>query len=314
MTNTQNNTRDSNDDIALGDLLIAVITYQKIIFIVTSFFAVAALVYALLLPNIYMSSAILEASKSGASTQNTGQSTGGGLGGFGGMLGVSLGSNNDEAQLAIATIKSRDFFKRLIEKDSLFLPKIIAVQNYNKRDNFIEFDSSMYDQKENKWKIAPPSHIASFKHYLKILTIQLNKKTGYVEIGVSHESPQAAKDILSMIIQETNSILKEQDSLEAQASLDYLYAQLGSVNQKAVVNSISSLITQQLRKLTLVSVKTHYLLEPIDAPFVPESKVSPKRAQICILITFLGFILSVVGSVIWHFGIAPFVNRIKTSS
>ena len=73
-------------------------------------------------------------------------------------------------------------------------------------------------------------------------------------------------------------------------------------------------ISQQLRKLTLVSVKTHYLLEPIDAPFVPESKVSPKRAQICILITFLGFILSVVGSVIWHFGIAPFVNRIKTSS
>ena len=43
----------------------------------------------------------------------------------------------------------------------------------------------------------------------------------------------------------------------------------------------------------LADIDEFYSIEPIDGPFTPEERSSPNRMLICILITFLGFCLSI---------------------
>ena len=49
-----------------------------------------------------------------------------------------------------------------------------------------------------------------------------------------------------------------------------------------------------MEKLMTANIKSDYLIEVIDAPFIPEKKFKPSRALIVILATFFGLILSIV--------------------
>ena len=47
-------------------------------------------------------------------------------------------------------------------------------------------------------------------------------ETGYLTISVEHYSPIYAKDLLNTIIDELNSLVREQDLLKSTKSLNYL--------------------------------------------------------------------------------------------
>jgi len=76
--------------------------------------------------------------------------------------------------------------------------------------------------------------------------------------------------------------------------LDYLYTQLETVVQSDVQLAVSQLIETQLKKQMMAKVKRNYILQPIDTPFIPELRNSPKRTQMVIIGTLLGFIFSIM--------------------
>ena len=97
--------------------IIRIFWSQKyLIIIITTFFAILSVLYALSLPNLYTSSALLKVTK-----QNE-QEGGGSLaeltsryGGIASMAGISMPSSGvDSATYAIEIIKSREFAKHLM--------------------------------------------------------------------------------------------------------------------------------------------------------------------------------------------------------
>ena len=58
-------------------------------------------------------------------------------------------------------------------------------------------------------------------------------------------------------------------------------------------NVFYQLIEEQTKTLMLAEVKDEYAFKVIDPPVVPEEKVGPKRALICILSILLGGMLGV---------------------
>ncbi len=293
-------TNANKSDVQLGDLLSLFFLHRKLVVSFTAFFAFSALLFAFMQPNIYQSASIFEVKLDYDSKHSSGG--GSSLDAFSALAGISVsGGSNEMSNLAIATITSRDFLKHLIAKDSSFLPKLLAVDYYDSNTRTLVYDSSKYNSEKDDWLVPVTTHIGAYPQYLKIISVSSSKKTGYVTITISHESPEVAAELISLIYNEANSLIRKRELDEANSSLDYLYSQLRTVNQREVLNSINALITVQLRKLTLANIKKNYLLDPIETPFVPETKVSPKRLIILILGSLIGFILILLSLTIWHY-------------
>ena len=89
-------------------------------------------------------------------------------------------------------------------------------------ENKIKYDEELYDPK-NGWVVKKPSYLDAMKMYNDIVSVSLNRKTQFLDVSVIHVSPKFAHDLLSLIIQETNSLQRNRDLQEAEITLGYLY-------------------------------------------------------------------------------------------
>lgn len=295
-----------DNDLDLAELFSVILYYQKWILGCAGIVAFLTIIYSFSLPNLYQSSSKLKVySESGGSDSSSAAASA--LGSLSSLSGISLGgtAGSDQAMLAIATIQSRDFFKHLIETDQSFLANLFAVQKFNKRLQVVQYHKERYNIKTQSWVVTPPSYVSGFKDYLNLVQVKVDKKTKLIEISLEHESPQVAFEMLSLIIKEANILMRERQLQETNAALQYLYGQLKTVNQTEILNSINSLITSQLKKLTFANVRTNFILDPVDSPFIPDNKSSPARARMVIFNTIAGFLFATFLSLIWHFALRP---------
>lgn len=288
------------NDINLSDLISVILNYKKFIFSVCFLGSILVLIYAFTIPNYYQSTSVLEVEKAYSERSSGGSS---GLETLTQLTGVSMSGSNNMGNLAEATIRSFDFLNHLILKDETFLPKLLAVKEFDLTTNEIIYDNTIYNPDTRTWVDQPPSYIKAHKIFIKNLSLNISRKSNFATLSYKHISPIIAAEFVDLIYTEANSIIRKRDMDEAEASLAYLYSQLETVNQKEVLASVNALIASELRKLTLANIKKNYLLDPIDRPFIPEQKYSPSRLIILITGFFASLAISIFFITIWHFGI-----------
>jgi LPS O-antigen subunit length determinant protein (WzzB/FepE family) len=130
------------------------------------------------------------------------------------------------------------------------------------------------------------------------LSIIMDNKTSFITLSMDHRSPLFAESFLSLIIEEINSLSRERDIKESEASLNYLYNELNSSKQSDIRLTISQLIESQLKKQMLARVKTDYILQSLDPPFIPEERTSPQRTSLVLISTFIGVIVAILFTLI----------------
>ena len=292
MTDNLQKYQSSDDEIRLLDIFNILWKEKVLILLVSSVFAFGSVLYALSLPNIYTSDVVLKvAGSNGAAMSSNSQ-----FGNIAALAGVNLSSGggmDEKADLAKQVIRSRDFVQHLSKFDEV-LPSLMALKEYDSSSNSIIFDQEIYDSSNQKWVTALPSEYAVYKKFLSIVDVFIDIDTGFLAISVSHQSPYFAKYFLELIINELNNIERYRDISEAQRSKAYLSEQLGIYKVADIRNSINALIQSQLETEMLANVRVDYLLRPLDSAYVPEKKSAPVRSMICISITFIGFLLSVL--------------------
>ena len=280
-----------------------------LIITISTAFAIFSVFYALSLPNYYTSSALLKV------TEKNESAGGGGLaelasryGGIASMAGVSIPSSGvDNATYAIQVIKSREFSKHLMTFPDIKL-NLMAVESFDNQTKEILYDDETYDTAKKTWIREPsnfgnsePTYLEVHETALKSLVVNQNDITGLITISFEHLSPIFARDFVSLVISEINNITREIKLEEVNAALDFLKSEQENVNQLGLKNTINALISNQMNDKMMVSIKDDYMLTIIDPPIVPELKSSPNRAMICILITILGGLLSIVLALIKSF-------------
>jgi len=120
-----------------------------IIFIITSLFSIFAVTYSLSLNNYYTSSALMAPAQD---EDNNRSSILASMGSFASIAGFRAPSGiNDKTDEAIERMKSKVFFKKLIDKYPEFLPKLMAASDYDHDKKVIIFDDTQYLQNKNKW-------------------------------------------------------------------------------------------------------------------------------------------------------------------
>ena len=262
---------------------------------ITFIFSFFSILYALWLPNIYSSKSVLHPVIDDATEVNALSSMASKYGGLAAATGISLPQNVGVSKTAvmIATINSREFFSHLLTFDNIKL-NLFATKAYNPETKAIEYDPKIYNPETKKWIEGEPTDLEVYKIYGKVLSLNEDKVSGLITISIDHQSPIFAKDFLELIIYEINDIMRNRDIVESTESLEFLTSQLSKTPQSDIKFSINQLIETQLKKQMLTKVRKYYILNPIDAPFIPEEKSEPKRSEIVILFTILGLIFSII--------------------
>lgn len=250
-------------------------------------------VYSLFLPDIYESETVVFISKDESMNNST-------LNGIGGLVGLSFldSMQSQQESIAIETINSLNFLKILDEKYGIIFD-LMAVKGWNKNNNDLEIDNSLYDVEKNEWRSKndrseslKPSVQESHEKFLSSLKIERLPESNFLKITFSHFSPEKAKLYLDAIIFEVNKIRQLVDIDESAKSIDYLKKEIAKEKITEVKVAMSRLIENQAKKTMVASTSPEYILKTLSPSFLPEIKSHPNRIFFVVLGFSLGLILS----------------------
>ena len=303
MTEQQLQQQPADDEIDLRELFHAIWQGKWLIIATTAVFAVAAVFYALSLPNIYKSEVLLAPVAEESGLKIPGQ-----LGGLAALAGVNLGGGGgDKTGLALEILKSREFIGRFIEKQDLYIP-VMAAEGWNRSGNSLVIDPEIYDPDSNSWvrEVKPPfqpkpSVLETHEEFMKLLSVSQDKTSGMVTLSVMHYSPFLAQQWASLLVQEINDEMRKRELSEAQSSIAYLTEQINQTNIADVRTMLFSLIEEQTKTLMLANVREEYVFKTVHPAVVEERKAKPARALICIIAVMLGGMISVLFVLIRYF-------------
>ncbi len=291
---SQSNTLVSGDEarglIDVGAMIKIVFDNIKILSALMTLSVVAACIYALILTPVYRSEALLVAA------ENDEEALGSLMGGFSqigslfGSPGVTGGSI-DNSIVAQEVIRSRDFLYSYIQKRDLLVP-LLAARNWNIDDASYEINEEAYDLKNNKWiayeeptSFKSPIYYEAFIILEPLISVSQDRKTGLIKVNFDHPTPQLASQWLSWLLDDLNDYFREDDSKEAEASVQYLTKVIQDNPVKQVDIVLTSLIEKQLNTLMLANSKSGYVYKILDTPYEPIQRISPRRTLIVIVIT-----------------------------
>lgn len=305
MGNTDINVNQYGNDIDLWELFNVLWSGKIIIIVITSAFAIASVFYALSIPNQYKSTVVL------APAQSDGAGLSGNLGGLGGLAslaGVSMGSGeSSESQIAQEIMKSWSFVEKFIADHSLAVD-IYAVDGWNKGSNELQINQDAYDAENNQWLIedesglaGPPSSWKLFKAFSERISVSPDNDSGLISVSIEHYSPHIAKHWLDLYISAINKHMQERQVEKVRNNIEYLKAQIEKTSIAEMQEVFYTIIEEQLKNQMLAEASPDYAFVAVSPSMLPEQKSQPMRAQICILGTLLGGMISVLLVIVGHY-------------
>jgi uncharacterized protein involved in exopolysaccharide biosynthesis len=292
-----------DDEIDLKELFSVLWKAKILIIVITSFFALSSVLFALWLPNHYKSVVILNVAE-----ESNALGALSGMGGLASMAGITLpSSGEDKSAIAIKTIQSRAFLKHLITFENV-LPSIMASKSYDFQSKKLQFDPKIYNENNGAWvrkagknQQSKPSYLEAYGAYLSQVSISKDEFTNLITISVEHISPIFAKEFLELIINEADELLRNRDLEESSAAIAFLNNEIPKSSLITMKDAINKLVQSQLQKQMLSKVNKEYILKVIEPPFIPEVKSKPLRPLISILGTLLGGILAITWVLMRHY-------------
>ena len=290
------NISEQLSELNLRDIFFLLWEGKKLILIITSIFSLSAVIFSLMLPNIYNAKTLLSPNQSNQDSMSQALD---GYGSLAGLAGIEIGSmNTDNTLVAIETLKSFKFF------NENFLPNInledlMAVKSWNLKTNTLKYDKSIYVKDKNSWvrkvnlpRSQKPSAQEAHEEFLSdFFEVTQDKETNFVTLSIEHQSPFLAKEWLDILILQINKVLREKEKKRATESIDFLTKQIALTSYSEVKQALAQVLQKESEKLMLVEVNEDYVFDSLDPPFVPEMKAKPRRSLICILGALLGCLL-----------------------
>ena len=274
------------------------------IVVFTMLCALMSVWYAVSIPNQYKAEAVLAP----AQQQSSGLSGAlGQLGGLASLAGVSVGGSGvSESQIAQEIMESWSFVDQFI-KDNQLEVAVFAVKGWDKSANLPRYDPDLYNSIDQQWLIegddgslSGPSSWALFVTFSEKLTIVENNKTDLVTISIEHYSAQQAKQWLDMYVDAINHHMQLRQMVKVTSNIEYLQAQIEKTSIAEMKEVFYTIIQEQIKNKMLAEASPEYVFVAVSPSMVPEEKSQPKRAIICVLITFFGGVMAVGITMMLH--------------
>ena len=282
-----------DDEIDLKELVLTLWEGRQTIATITGLAAIVSVIFALMLPNIYHSTATLAPASSGG--QGGLASLASRYGNLASIAGIDLPEGElSKKDLALEVVRSRKFARDFLKKHDL-KPKLMAVDYWDADNNTLVLDDDLYDVKTKKWlEDEEPLDVDVYEAFEDALIVNENSTTGMVELGFKSKSPTEAQRWTNWAIEDLNNAIRAKDIAEAESSIAFLREQVKSTPLAELRKVFYDLIQAQTETIMLAQVREEYVFATVDPAVVPDKKAEPSRALICILITMLGGMVSVI--------------------
>ena len=170
----QNNLYSNNiDAISLYEIVSVLLSKKIYIIFLTFSFTLFSVIYAISLPNIYKSDALL------MPEENEG-SMGSMLGAYSGVAsiaGIALPSESvSKSKEAIARIQSFEFFSKHVFPN-IAIQDLVAVDKWDSAKNRLIYNENKYNPENGEWVQTPPSVQEAYSIFTSILNIAEDKRT-----------------------------------------------------------------------------------------------------------------------------------------
>jgi hypothetical protein len=259
-------------------------------------------IVSLQLPNIYRSETVLAPASD--DTENALSGLPGQLGGLANLAGLKLGGGTvDKTTLSLQVLKSRAFIVNFVRRHHLEVP-LLAAEGWDKQNDW-KIDNSLYDRNSGKWVRKPnrngdvtPTDWEIYEEFTEDVLYLYQDKNGIVVVGIELMSPNAAKQWTDWLVQDLNQTMRDRDIAEAQKSIDYLQGQLNETSIAEMKQIFYQLIEEQTKSMMLAQVREEYVFKTLDPAVIPEEKIAPKRALMCIIAGFFGAFIGLCSVVI----------------
>jgi len=292
--------KQENLDISFFDLVQFLFEKRKNLILVFMMLSLMAVVYALMLPNFYQSSALLEVREQNESSGVLGNLPSQ-MGNLASIAGINLNqAGGPKKNLIIETILSREFLSELLKFDGV-RQNLTAVKSI--RNGVMIYDQNLYIGELGKWQDdAFPSDLEVYRDFYRLnLSINSDSKTGFIFIGYEHLSPTFSQEFVTLIINQINNKMRNRVLSETSRSIDFLSNSLASTIDVEIRRLLANLLESEISKRMLADIHEDYSLIVIDKPFVPEKKSSPARAILCILIVSFGMLAYITFLLFYNF-------------
>ena len=267
------------------------------IILISILFAVIAVFYALSIPNQYSSSAKVSSNLSDSKSMGGALSS---LGGLASLAGVSLGGGSMSPEVLKEMLNSSSFLASYI-KHAAIEKEIMAAKTFESTTVEFTYDKKVYDIEKNKWvrdfkfpQTAIPSEIELVEKFKDSYSVNYDRKTKLISLSYNSLSPFFSKSVLDNLVLYFNTYMRDKDLLDSQSSIKYLKSELKIAKYNEVSLALQQILEEQYKKLALAKTREEYALRFIESPMVAAKKSSPKRALICLAITVIGTLCSIL--------------------
>lgn len=273
---------EDNNEINFFEIL-EVIWNEKFKILLTSFSLGSLLfVYSLFLHDIYISETKLKVINNEMSRQLEASNLG---------IFNFFQQNNTQAGFLEDHIKSRDFFKIVSQNTNLIIPllELEDVERLTEEQlKSLLYSQSLKEQyKDDLLKVDFLSQHSAFNS-----SFEIDTSKGPFMIRSFHKNPIMTKVIIEVIVEEINSYFKLRDDKEAKDAIDFISRELPKNQIIDIQETLSNVLSAKLRTLVLSNIKTDYVLEYIDSPYVPISTNLPDRRLYFLSGIIIGLFLS----------------------
>ena len=298
MTNLENNNSNSFLEDSAVDLkeLFSILWKGKIhIIVIACVFFIVATIYMRPgnKPDLYQSSASMSVIKmgSGGNTITT-QIT---------FTGLAVESKGVKGPRYVNTVRSRAFFKHLIEVDEDFLPALMAAERYDKKSKTLIYNSDRYDAANKKWLVEKPHYLDAYDFYSGLVNIVYHQERSIIDISIEHISPVAARDMVESIMYKADQMLRDFDLEASSEALAYLTTAIPKQQQLALRGAMNDMIMNQLETQMMTKIGQTYIIQVVDPPFVPLKPFAPNRRFVSIAAGLFGLVFGIVFIMMRHF-------------
>jgi uncharacterized protein involved in exopolysaccharide biosynthesis len=281
------------DEIDLRELWQTILRGKKIIAMITVTVVTLTLIYALKLPNVYKSEAIL------IPTAQKGGSSLGGLGGLAAMAGVSIGGGGSMTpDVAFNTLlNDYEFMRKFVIKNKIV--EYYKDENVDKNYVFALGFRGIYDlfksspkEDEEKKKDVENDIFETVKKIKGSFSISSDKKTALITVSYSDSDRNYPPSIINAFLRDASQYLVENNLRIINNKLTYFSKEMQSVESFELRQSLSSMISGILQEKVMMKSKVYYQCDVLTTPAVSyvKDKTKPKRG----LIMVVSFITSII--------------------
>lgn len=268
-------------DITVGSVVSALRRHSVLIGSIVIACGAAATAIAFLMTPVYRSEVVMAPVQSNQAAGGM-LSIAGQLSGLAGLAGLT--NERDETQIALATVRGREFTSEFIRENDL-LPVLFG---------------GLYDRENQQWTVPEderPTMSDGYKLFdNQVRRVSQDSSSGIVTVAIEWSDPDIAAQWANMLVTTLNRRMRAKAVIEAESNLDFLRDQLGKTNLVEVQQGLSRLIEAQINKVMLANSREEYAFSVIDPAVAADEDdfIRPQRTAVVAAGLAAGLLLGIL--------------------